>query len=194
MPKTVDHDERRAQLTEATARQIAGVGLERVRLRDVASAAGWTTGAVGHYFGDKRELLLATFRSRTAMARADVRRRIAAGETELEAGIEAILPLDEERTLTWKVWLAFWGAAVGDDELADEQRRRYELFRAGLERAVRAEQAAGRIAIGVDAEHESRLLATLVDGIAVQALFAPEQWPPDVQRRVIADHLASLTP
>ena len=68
MPRTVDHEQRRAQLTEVTAHEIVRVGLEGVRLRDVARAAGWTTGAVSHYFPDKRTLLLATFRSRTELA------------------------------------------------------------------------------------------------------------------------------
>jgi len=53
---------------EVTAREIARVGLERVTLRDIARAGGWTTGIVSHYFVDKRELMIATFRSRAGSA------------------------------------------------------------------------------------------------------------------------------
>src|SRR5487761_1105114 len=129
MPKTVYHDERRRRITDATAREIERVGLAQVRLRDVAKAAGWTTGAVSHYFTDKRELLLATFRSRTELAHARFEAAVAAGGGMLDAKLESVLPLDDERLLNWKVWLAFWGAAVGDAELAAEQRHRYEVFR-----------------------------------------------------------------
>jgi AcrR family transcriptional regulator len=192
MPRLVDHEERRHQLTEATAREIERVGLGAVRLRDVARAAGWTTGAVTHYFADKRELLLATFRSRTELAHARFEAAVAAGGAMVDAKLDAVLPLDRERLLNWKVWLAFWGAAVGDAELAAEQRHRYETFRSGLEEAVRADQAAGLISCDVTAADLARQLATLLDGIAVQVVFAPDIWPPEEQRRLVAGYLASL--
>src|SRR5262249_15903198 len=132
MPRVVDHDERRAQLTEATAREIARVGLENVRLRDIARDAGWTTGVVSHYFPAKPGLLLATFRSRTELARRRFAEAVAAGASPLDATVSTVLPLNDEQRLTWQVWLAFWGAAVGDDELTAEQQRRYESFRTSL--------------------------------------------------------------
>ncbi len=192
MPRLVDHEERRRQLTDATAREIQRVGLGAVRLRDVARAAGWTTGAVTHYFADKRELLLATFRSRTELAHARFEAAVAAGGPVVDAKLDAVLPLDEERLLNWKVWLAFWGAAVGDAGLAAEQRHRYETFRAGLEEAVRADQAAGLITSDLPPAEVARQLATLLDGIAVQVVFAPDMWPPDEQRRLVAGYLAGL--
>ena len=90
------------------------------------------------------------------------------------------------------MWLAFWGAAIGDDELAAEQRRRYHLFRDGLADSVRAEQRAGRMRADAAPEHEALRLVTLIDGIAVQALFVPEVWPPEAQLALLAEHLAPL--
>ena len=192
MPRQVDHDERRRQLTDATAREIDRVGLAQVRLRDVATAAGWTTGAVSHYFADKRQLLLETFRSRTRSAHARFEAAVASGGSALDAKLEAVLPLDEDRLLNWKVWLAFWGAAVGDAELAAEQRRRYEIFRSGLQEAVEVDRSAGRLPADVPAADVARQLATLLDGIAVQAVFAPDLWPPDEQRRLVQVYLSPL--
>ncbi len=192
MPRIVDHAQRRSELVEVTAREIARVGLDGVRLREVGERAGWTTGAVSHYFTDKRALLLATFRSRRLVASRSIEAALAAGATELEAIVEAVLPVDDERTLNWKVWLAFWGAAVGDDELAAEQRRRYDEFCTSLRSAVRAEQRAGRLPAHLRPADEARRLAALLDGIAVQAVFAPTLWPPATQRRFVADHLTAL--
>lgn len=194
MPRLVDHEERRRQLTDVTAHEIERVGLGSVRLRDVARAAGWTTGTVTHYFPDKRALLLATFRSRTEQAHRRFEAAAAVGRSMVDAKLDAILPLDEERLLNWKVWLAFWGAAVGDAGLAAEQRYRYETFRSGLEEAVRTDQAGGRITREVDSAELARHLATLLDGIAVQVVFAPDIWPPEEQRRVVGRYLASLDP
>src|SRR4051812_3933051 len=61
MPKIVDIDERRQELTDAAARLIARAGLGAATLREVAAEAGLTTGALTHYFADKRELLHSTF-------------------------------------------------------------------------------------------------------------------------------------
>src|SRR6188472_4105948 len=70
MPRIVDVDVRRAELTDATARVIARSGIEAATMREIAAEAGWTTGALTHYFADKRELLLATFQSSVAAGRA----------------------------------------------------------------------------------------------------------------------------
>ena len=63
MPRVVDVEQRRAELTDATARLIAKSGIGAATMRDVAAEAGWTTGALTHYFTDKRDLLLHTFRA-----------------------------------------------------------------------------------------------------------------------------------
>jgi len=190
MPRVVDHDERRAMLVGITARQIAEVGLGGIRLRDVARAAGLTTGAVSHYFPDKRTLLLLTFRGQTKEAAERILRT--AGDDELAPYVEALLPLDEERALHWHVWLAFWGAAIGDAELAEEQRQRQERFVDGLADRVRAGQRSGRLRADLDVTSTARFVAALVDGVAVQATFAPASWPPDVQRCFVDDRLAAL--
>ena len=41
-------------------------------------------------------------------------------------------------------------------------------------------------------EHEALRLVTLLDGIAVQALFVPEVWPAEAQLALLAEHLAPL--
>ena len=75
MPKVVDHEERRAELAAAVWRLASSDGLEAVTVRRVAEEAGWSTGAVVHYFADKEELLLLAFstvadRVRTRLAEA----------------------------------------------------------------------------------------------------------------------------
>ncbi len=59
MPKIVDHDERLDSISHAACAVIARVPLDRLTLRDIASAAGCTTGAVTHYFADKGQVLAA---------------------------------------------------------------------------------------------------------------------------------------
>ena len=58
MPKVVDHDERRLAFAEAAFRVIAKRGFSRVTMRAVADEAGFTTGALVHYFKSKDDLLI----------------------------------------------------------------------------------------------------------------------------------------
>ena len=190
MPKVVDSEQRRAELTRVTAGEIARVGLDGVTLREIARAGGWTTGIVSHYFVDKRDLLLATFRSRAEPLEigSTSRRR---GASMLDAIIDSALPLDEERALNWKVWLAFWGAAVGDPELTAAQQDRHRSFHRAIAQALAAEQAAD----GCDRTSTS---TTRLDALSpcrrhrrassVRAAVLAAA----VQRRIVAEHVATL--
>ena len=107
-----------------------------------------------------------------------------AGVDLLQATIEQTLPLDDTRRRQWQVWLAFWGSAVGSPALAsvqaDAQRKFRGQLRAGLE-------ARG---FGGDLDHESGRLVALIDGTAVQATFAPRQWPAERQLAQFSNHLS----
>src|SRR5438067_5665059 len=123
MPKVVDHAVRRAELVDAAWRVIAGEGLEAATMRRIAEAAGCTTGRVTHYFDAKDDVLVAALREVHRRAAERMRRHIREADAAtalLEVVLEA-LPMDEDRQLEWKVWLAFWGRAVADERLRHEQ-------------------------------------------------------------------------
>lgn len=172
-------------------RLIAEAGVEGATVRNVAKAAGYSTAVVSHYFRDKRELLLLTYR--TAARRAQSRFDAALQAPDpLLAFLEAILPLDDERRRDWQVWCAFLGTAIADGEFAAEQTRRtaYAAERiAALLRArrrTRGDGKSGRV------ELEARRLLALAMGIATQAAFDPAAWPPARQRRCVATEVARL--
>ena len=174
MPKLVDYDERRSELAEAAANLIARAGIGAATMRDVAAEAGWTTGALTHYFADKRELLLFTFQASLERRRAA---RDASPTTDslaqLISSLEGALPSDDDRRRHWMVTIAFCAQAAGDPDLAAAQRDAYREFRAHLAGLV--EQCGfGR---GRSAEVLAERLIAAADGIAVQALFDPEVWP-----------------
>ena len=194
MPRVVDHEARRAELVELTAQEIARNGLDHLTLRDVARSGGWSTGMVSHYFRDKRALLQATFRSRAEHAGRLVLDLVEGGRPPLDAFVEAVLPLDEERLLNWQVWLAFWGSAIGDPELSAAQQARHDSFHADLVSALVAEREAGRLRRDLDLDHEAMRMIMVLDGIALQVVFSPGRWPPEAQRAMVAEHLAGLRP
>jgi AcrR family transcriptional regulator len=178
MPKFVDTDERRAELAAAAAQLIARSGLGAATMRDVAAEAGWTTGALTHYFSGKRELLLFTFRSSLAQRHAarDARQSLAPKDA-LVRSLEGALPLDEDRRRHWMVTVSFCAQAAGDEELSDAQRDAYREFRDHLARLARHCGPTSDDEATAWAEH----LIAVADGIAIQALFDPESWPADRQ-------------
>jgi AcrR family transcriptional regulator len=176
MPRAVDHDARRAEVAAVAADLIARRGIDRVSVRDVAAASGFSTTIVTHYFTSKRELLLHAYRS----AGTATEQRLVGVDGVL--GIcEAILPLDEPRRLTWQTWFAFWGAAVADPEHSARQTRRAHYSRDLLARELDGDQEA------------ARELLVLVRGIAAEAVFDPADWPPERQLALLHRTLARLT-
>src|SRR4051794_18322097 len=161
MPKFVDTDERRAELAAAAALLIARSGVGAATMRDVAAEAGWTTGALTHYFRGKRELLLFTFRSSLAQRHTarDTREGLPPRDALLRS-LEGALPLDEERRRHWMVTVAFCAQAAGDDELSAAQRDAYREFRDRIAQLARACGAA----TDQDAEVLAEQLIAVADG------------------------------
>jgi AcrR family transcriptional regulator len=178
MPKVVDIQERRAELAAAAAQLIARAGVGAATMREVAAEAGWTTGALTHYFSDKRELLLFTFRSSLAQRHANRNARAQLDpRSALLQALEGALPRDEDGRRHWMVTIAFCAQAAGDEELSAAQRDAYREFRARIaELVVQSEVATDEASLPV----AERLIA-VANGIAVQALFDPDSWPADHQ-------------
>ena len=190
MPRTVDSEERRTELGAAAARVIARAGISGATMREVAAEAGWTTGALTHYFSDKGELLRFTLETSLARRRAQrPRRRELDPQDALRASLANALPTDLDSRLHWTVTIAFCAQASADERLAELQRDAYRDFLADISTLV---EAAGR-ASGEAATAEASRLIALVDGIAVQALFDPESWPAERQVSLLDAELALPT-
>lgn len=139
-------------------------------MRRLAAAADCTTGAITHYFSDRDALLLAMLRHVHRAAGERMGAAIAVERTPRD-GLKAVLlhalPLDKERLVEWKVWLAFWGVVAGAPKLAAEHAARYAEWRAMLLSLVREN--------GVRGEAVERLTAHLiavVDGFGLQLTLA----------------------
>jgi TetR/AcrR family transcriptional repressor of bet genes len=174
MPKLVDHEQRREELAAAVWRVASRDGLEAVTTRAVAAEAGWSTGALHHYFDDKEDLLLFAFQivADRVGRRVGAARETAGGPLELARELLAIgLPLDAERRAETRVWFAFLGLALTRPALARAQRAAYRHWRRLLADALREAQEQGQIEAGIDVEREAAGLMALVDGLAVQAMF-----------------------
>jgi TetR/AcrR family transcriptional repressor of bet genes len=195
MPKVVDHEERRGELAAAVWSIASREGLEAVTVRRVAEEAGWSTGALVHYFEAKEDLLLFAFR----MVADRVGRRLAQTEERTSEPLELVraqlvegLPLDRERQAEVRVWFAFLGLALTRPALARAQRVTYRAWRDRVADRLRDAQERGDLRADVDCAAEAAALVALVDGLAIQATFEPRALSAQRQVQLVDAHLGAL--
>ena len=194
MPKVVDHELRRAELGEAVWRVALRRGLEDATMREIAAEAGWSTGALAHYFADKDELLRFAFRLVVLRARERFARALERGDRldALGAALREALPLDEERRAEARVWLAFLGRSLSRPELARDRQDFYAGWRRALADVIAAGRSDGTLRTELPAETEASGLIALVDGLALQALSDPAGLPAQRQTAILDAALARL--
>ena len=191
MPAIIDHAARRTALAEVAADLVATGGSEAATVRAVAAAAGFSTKAVTHYFPDKRALMLLTYRHAALSSKARTDASQPEGRKDVAALLHALLPTDPKVERDWRVWFSFWGLAIADPELAEEQRVRMRDFVAQIAAILAADPAFSHCAAAECPRSASALLAALI-GIVTQVIFDPETWPPSAQAQAIDDLLARI--
>ncbi|MFF3543027.1 TetR/AcrR family transcriptional regulator [Streptomyces platensis] len=199
MPKRVDHEERRAQITEALVRVAGRRGLHAVGMRDVAAEAGVSLRLVQYYFETKEKLLLHGLRwLTTGLSRRVADRVRAAGEAPgpravIEAVLLEALPTDEESRAFHLVHTAYAVLAVTDETLAaqpfiDGPNAAEDALAAQLERA----REAGLTPPGLDVRTEAISLLALSAGLGTSVLVG--QRDPEAAVVILRHHLDRIFP
>ena len=184
MGRSVDHDERREIFAAAALRVIMREGIAGLTVREVAREAGFTTGALTHYFQSKDQLLIEASELSARLVR-DRMERAEQARPVLEAIRKVValaLPLTPERRGYWRIWVGYWERSSYDDEVSRVMRLRYDEWRDRLARMLTLAQTEGEVAADVDPQHAAQSLVALVDGIGVQVLLGVGRIPPARQR------------
>jgi len=174
VPKVVDHDARRRDFVKAAYEMIVENGLANTTVRAVARKAGYTTGALVHYFGDKDELI----RLALDYSGDDVRDRMQTvhrkqhGRDALREIIVVALPLDKRRSANWRIWLALWYHSESNADMRAEEKRRYREWTGRLERALKESVSTGELPKSTDVRVEVQSLIAFIDGLGVQHLMS----------------------
>ncbi len=189
MPKQVDHALRRRELVAASWDVISREGLEALTLRKVAAAADCTTGRIAHYFEGREELLLAALSSAYAASEARmvrIEQSSRSAEDRLRGVIHEALPLNAERLKEWRVWMVFWAAAATNDDLAQENTRRYVAWQRMLARLITEHVGP------VNAQNLAFALVAMIDGIGVRTSLSPDARHRKLARAAIDRWIADL--
>jgi AcrR family transcriptional regulator len=193
MPAKVDVDERRQRLTLITAELIAEEGIGALTNQRIAERLDASTTVVTHYFRSKRELVLATYQAMASRSRARVESAIANTPADpLAACLHALLPLDSESRVEWRVWLVYQGMSVGDEELTAIWAQRASTATSRIKRLVVADFAARGAASSPEVAREAARLFALIQGVSFQSIVAPTSWPGHRLRAVVDAELVRL--
>jgi AcrR family transcriptional regulator len=194
MPKIVDSEQQRREISAQAAHWIATRGLETLSLRNVAAAHGCSKGMVQHYFADKEELLFGALLHVTAAYEAREHDAVAghAGLARIERRFGVILPLSASLRDEWVVRLAFYARAA----LA---RKMQQYLHDHVSKAVRIgtgelrdAQLTGEVARDINLPRAYRGIMATVAGIAVSEVVSPGVLAPAVQKRMLRDSISRL--
>lgn len=173
MPKQVDHDKRRLAFAAAAYRVIARRGLAGATVREIAKEAGFTTGALVHYFPSKDEILI-----RASEYGALIVRKRMEKHAQTRTGLEALrhvlfesLPLTAEMRGNWNVWLGFWDRSTHSAAIHKLTRERYAEWIGRIAGLIDQAKSIGELPAELDAEVAAQAIVALVDGIGVRVLL-----------------------
>nr|WP_042186721.1 TetR/AcrR family transcriptional regulator [Kibdelosporangium sp. MJ126-NF4]CEL17494.1 Transcriptional regulator, TetR family [Kibdelosporangium sp. MJ126-NF4]CTQ91279.1 Transcriptional regulator, TetR family [Kibdelosporangium sp. MJ126-NF4] len=197
MPRTVDHEERRAQIAEALVRVAGRDGLHAVTMRAVAAASGVSLRLVQYYFETKAQLLLGALRHLQRQSHQRWAQRLAdlpdpvSPRAFIEAFLDEALPTDEQSRVFHLVGTSYAVLAMTDPDLAEEP------FVAGVDdldhqladALIRA-QTCGQLAPELDVSAEAARLLALSHGLGTSVLIG--QRSTEVARSVLRYHLDQL--
>lgn len=177
MPKKVDHEQRRQELTEAFWRVVAREGLGAASYRAVAAEADVSVKRVQYYFATKADLLAeALQRVGDRIVARGIELMEAAGPDPtprqlLHAAVAGTLPVDDESRLNSHLFYSFYVAAITDPNLASAeaiQSQRWTVsFVADL---IRQGQDLGHVPADLDADHEGLVCMMMVYGLCLTVL------------------------
>jgi AcrR family transcriptional regulator len=195
MPKIVDHNQRREQLAEAAWRIIRRQGLEGVTVRSVAEEAGMSLGSLRHYFVTQSELLAFSMRLVSKRVTNRIEKISWSGDprTDMQAMIDELVPLDDERLAECEVWLAFIGSALVDPALRSLSQEVHDSLYAFFLKVVNTLIDLRLAHPGIYAEFEAKRLHALVDGLVVHRVIRKELVTPDDISRIVSYHLDCIS-
>ncbi|HEU4322464.1 MAG TPA: TetR family transcriptional regulator C-terminal domain-containing protein [Roseiflexaceae bacterium] len=188
--------DRKRDIAEAVLRLTARQGLEAASVRDVAAEAGVSVGLVQHYFRTKDEMLLFACQYMIERSGERARQWIAAlpephsARTVLRGMLARMLPLDDERRIELRIWIAFLARAVVEPALEVFMRQTHQATHKAIAMQIRRGQRNGDVEGSIDPERATIALFMLVEGLVSHVQVG--HYTGDQALQALDDHLATL--
>jgi AcrR family transcriptional regulator len=162
----------REAILVAACRAIVEHGVERVRIRDIAAAAGVSPTLPHYYFKTRSELLRQAFvHAEETMVQLE---REVAGECPPRERLERLLLVyfdaDPRVYEIWMLAREMTIRAIREPGLRDSHEDVYAYWSNTIADVIRAGQGSGDLPAGVDAERAAWRLTALVEGLGTWLL------------------------
>lgn len=178
---------RREEILAAAEQLLVDSGVERMRLRDVADAAGISIGTVQYYF-DTRDRLVSALFDWSARRRLEAWVSLEPGDGEPWRRIVTLVEhaLAEPVLRRSRIWVEFL-AMARDEELRDHLAAFYEAWRRPFRDAIEAGVASGELRPALPVEAAVDALIMGLDGAEVAIVLDA---PGAERERLLATQLA----
>lgn len=194
MPKIVDRDQRRSEISQAILRVMAQVGVNSTTIRGIAREGGFSSGALAHYFTNKEEMINFAFGevADTIFKRIEERLPLAVSALDkLTVLIEELLP-HGDNDLDSMLAIAFWATALHDQTLAVQFHDRYEIWRDHLRGCIVLAVQNQEIPAPAQIEDEVDLIVAATDGLLVAWTLDPARFSASRKQRLIKRIIAGV--
>jgi AcrR family transcriptional regulator len=188
MTREQSRQQTRSRLIQAATSVFARRGYRQASVEEIASEAGYTTGALYSNFAGK-EVLLALLEQQVARI---AERIVSAARTADDpadklraAAREWVTFLDDEPELV-VLMIEFWTIWVRDDELRPRHAERYAAVRRFIGQLIQEKADELGIAMRLPAEQIGAAVVAMGDGLAFQHLADPKALPRDMFPSVLA--------
>ncbi|MFF1946280.1 TetR/AcrR family transcriptional regulator [Rhodococcus qingshengii] len=176
MPKLVDHDERRRAIAAATWRLIAAKGIDAANMRDIAAEAGYTNGALSHYFSGKDDIVRTSFElvfeatnKRVASAIGDAR-----GLAALRIFCREVMPTTPETLLEARIVVSLWQRAMYDGHMEMTNRRALSQWRSSMAEYLEDARELGEVG-DIDVMLAVEQLLNMMMGMQILGVLTPDE-------------------
>ena len=174
---------RRPELLAAAAAVIRQRGLENARVADVADEAGTSAPSVLYYFASKAELLKEALTSAEERFYDELEIELSGIEGARERMLRIVQYGAGEGDYDAALWMELWARALRDPELAATRAELDGRWRRTIADVVRYGQERGEFG-PAEPEEFAVLLASLLDGLAVQIALRDLEVTPDRVREL----------
>ncbi|TJZ45399.1 TetR/AcrR family transcriptional regulator [Streptomyces piniterrae] len=167
---------RRREIAEAVWRIAAGRGLESASMREIAAEAGVSLRVVQYAFGSKHRLLVEALRLLHEENEARARARVARlpDPTDPRAMLRTVLgeflPLDAQRRMALRVFVAYYVRSLTDPALAEVFLHSEQPLEELVAALIRQAGPDGGLESGLDPWREADLLVSGVTGLGLDVL------------------------
>jgi AcrR family transcriptional regulator len=186
----------RERLLDAARSVFASSGFHGASVEEIASAAGFSTGALYSNFGGKEDLFLVLMEreieEHSRELREAVRRRTSVAERATGGAAMWMTMIEREPELLL-LFMEFWAYGVRDPHVRPKVAARFAQAREMLTALIAEGAREFDLELEIPAEQLAVAIDALADGIARQKLADPDAVPDDLMGRVLSLLLAAAS-